>query len=141
MVLRHKTFKKVSFLPTNHQLKYYDDKLILGKSDNLSEEFEVILFARRDIKAVTIPLNIKTIASYAFDCSTIEKVFIPPHLTKIGISSFCMCQKLRQVEISPDSQLQIIEKNAFMYSGIESLTLPSSVSVFKDGWCKENITE
>lgn len=55
--------KKITIDPKNKHFKNYEDKLILGKSDNKSDIFDVIVFAQKEIKTITIPPYIKKIES------------------------------------------------------------------------------
>lgn len=103
---------------------YFEDKLILGKTDSNSDVYDVLLFARRDVKTVKIPSFIKRISSYAFGQSTIEKVSIPTETTHIEEGSFILCEKLLNVEIPSNSKLKFIGNNAFAYSSIECFTIP-----------------
>ena len=61
-----------------------------------NDEFDILLFASRDIEEISIPSNIKIISSYAFE----------------------FCRYLTNVEIPTDSNLQIIKSNAFYISTI-----------------------
>lgn len=83
----------------------YDNKLILGKSNPKSDVFDILFFARRDIENILIPPFIKQIASYAFE----------------------RCNKLKFIEFTEDSQLQLIEKYAFLSTSIEKIIIPSNV--------------
>lgn len=141
---------------------YYENNFILGKSDINSDFFDVLHFARRNIKKATIPSFIKYISEGAFnDCrqlnnvefddksklkiigkkafsyTSIQSISIPSSVTSIGDLSFMNCCELKKLECSKDSQLQSIGEYAFSYSSISSLTIPSSVSEFKDGWRNE----
>ena len=97
---------KIIISPSNNQFIFKDNKLLLGKTCPDNDEFDSILFAARDIQEISIPSNIKKISSYAFD----------------------NCQKLIKVYISPNSNLQTIESNAFQYSNIKQIFIPSKVS-------------
>lgn len=71
-----------------------DERLVIGKSDQKSDIYNVLLFAPRDITNVTIPSYIKRIATAAFSHSSIEKVFIPSQITEIHEKAFYNCHKL-----------------------------------------------
>ena len=105
-----------------------DNKLIIGKSDTKSDIFDILYFANRNFKTITIPPKIKIIESYAFYCSLIERICIPPHVTTICKSAFGNCKKLRIVDISDDSELKIIEGEAFCNTLIKSFYVPSGVT-------------
>lgn len=80
-------------MPNSQYYKKYEgnEKLMVGKSDISKDEFDVIIFADRDIQTVKIPSYIKQISGGAF----------------------CGCEKLKVIEIPPDSKLQIIGEYAF----------------------------
>lgn len=124
----------VTIIPSNEQnVCYYDDKLILGKSDINSDNYDVLIFARRDIIDVEIPTNIKRIAPFAFHESTVRNVFIPLHVTYIGDHAFSCCPQLDRFEVSNDSELQTIDEYAFSYSLIRYFSIPSCLLEFKTG--------
>lgn len=106
--------KHVIVMPNNKNYKNYDDKLIVGKSDVQKEEYDVLVFACRDAKTVTIPSNIKRIESYAF----------------FG------CKQLQCFEVPKNSELQSLGRNVFLQSSIESFSIPPSFSDFEIGWCR-----
>lgn len=55
-----------------------ENKYLLGKSDPNNDEFDILLFASRDIEKISIPSNIRIISSYAFNyCLSLKKVEIP----------------------------------------------------------------
>lgn len=127
---------EVTINPDNLYFKNYEEneKLIVGKSDLNSNEYDVLVFACRYIEDATIPPNIKIIASYAFSQTQIESIFIPLHVKKICKGAFFDCKNLRNVAISKTSELQFIGKNAFYSAYVESLMIPSTFSEFEKGW-------
>lgn len=57
---------------------HYDDKYLLKKADEKSEEFNNLLFAVGSIKEISIPSNIKSISSYTlYQCMNLNKAEIP----------------------------------------------------------------
>lgn len=118
----------VRIVPNNKRYKNYDDKIIIGKSDINSDEYDTLIFAQRDAKTVQIPQFIKVVSSFSFANSIIESVFIPASVNYIGECAFHSCKNLLKVEIHPDSKIQSIEANTFYYSGIESFYFPSQIS-------------
>lgn len=88
---------------------YFDNKFILGKSDLSSNVFDILIFARRNIKDVTIPSFIKIIEKYSFDS----------------------CKKINFVNYEENSQLKTIEESAFSSSSIEKIILPPSLIEIK----------
>ena len=101
-----KELAKIIISPSNGQFIFKEDKYLLGKTDPNGDQFDKLLFANRRIKEISIPLNIKVISSFAFD----------------------NCKNLTKVEISPNSNLQTIESNAFSYSTIKEIFIPPKVS-------------
>ena len=63
--------KSVTVSRNNPNFISIDDKFIFGKKDENSDDFEVLVFACRDIKEYKIPPNITRIASNAFESSSI----------------------------------------------------------------------
>lgn len=128
--------KKVTILPNKvTNVIYYEDKLLIGKSDIKSDKFDVLYFVNRDVQTVTIPPSVTKIESYAFSQSLIENIVIPHHITQIFEKAFIWCKMLKNVEISSESKIQTIEENVFADSSIESLSIPSSIFELKHGWC------
>ena len=48
-------------------------------------------------------------------------------VTKICPFSFELCNRIRKVVISPDSEMRVINKNAFFHSSIESISISSRI--------------
>ena len=87
--------------------------MINGKTDVESNEYDALVFVRRDSIKITIPSFIKGIESYSFSDSSIEEISIPSHVTQICECAFSYCEQLQCIEIPSNSELQIIEKYAF----------------------------
>ncbi|KAK8899929.1 hypothetical protein M9Y10_002252 [Tritrichomonas musculus] len=92
--------------PGNQYYSYFDDKFIIGKSD-IANDFDVLIFARRDIVEGTIPPFIKIIGPYAF----------------------AHCNKLQKLIIPQNSQLKQIGRGAFNYSSIADFKIPKFVKL------------
>ena len=97
----------------NKNYIFYDNKYIVGKSSPDNENFDVLVFAVRNIGNEIIPSFIKTIGPFAFDG----------------------CINFRALQVHPDSNLQKIENFAFEASNIENITIPSNFVEFKKKWC------
>ncbi|KAK8898405.1 hypothetical protein M9Y10_000691 [Tritrichomonas musculus] len=97
----------VSISPENRNFMFLQDqnKVMVGKSNNEQDNFDVIKFACRDIKKVNIPNYIKRIDSFAFH----------------------ECSYLNCVEFSDDSQLQSIGESCFTSTSIQRITLPKNI--------------
>ena len=59
----------------NENIMNYKDIFILGKSNLQNDEFDVLLFAQKNIEEVTIPSFVKCISKYSFAfCKELKKV-------------------------------------------------------------------
>ena len=139
--------------PRNSRYLNYEDEMIICKRTETNENYDKIVFCRRDIKEITIPSFIKIIGSYsfegckqlqrldipsnselqtiereAFSSSSISSIFIPPHVTKICEDAFSYCEQLQRLDIPSNSELQTIEKGAFRGSSISSIFIPPHVT-------------
>lgn len=112
---------------------------------------------------VKFPINIETIGSSAFGmCVNLQTLDIPETVISIGKEAFINCTKLKAVnfnncsatigekafwgthaliEIDLGDNIKSIEKGAFEESGIESITIPSSVSTLGPDIFGENLKE
>ena len=99
----------------NRQFLFYSLKFLLGKTNKNSEEFDLLLFARRDIEQEKIPSFVKQIDKYAF----------------------CECKFVKSIEFEENSKHQKIKKSAFSKSSIQKVHLPSEMKEIEEGWCKK----
>ncbi|KAK8884505.1 hypothetical protein M9Y10_043617 [Tritrichomonas musculus] len=148
-----KKLKKISISHMNDNFIFKDEKILLGKMNPKSDEFDILHFARRDIEELSIQSNIKIISSNAFELcenlrkveiplnsnlqkigknsflsTNIEEIFIPSKVTKISKNAFFDCHKLKKVEIPMNSNLQKIGENSFSSTNIEEIFIPSNVT-------------
>ena len=104
---------RIIISPSNDNFIFKDDKYLLGKSDENQEEFDTLIFVRRDIETICIPSNIKVISSFAFR----------------------NCKYLRKVKFQPNSNLQNIEEYTFSDSDINDIIIPPNVSkIYKNAF-------
>lgn len=76
---------------------------------------------RNCLRLKTLVINQKTISNYfAFNCINLETVTCLALVTSIGMFSFAYCAKLKSFDFT--SKMNILS-GAFLYSGIESLTI------------------
>lgn len=122
-----KELKNITIMPGNKNFMYIDDKMIVGKNNSKSDNYDFLLFVRRDIKNVIIPSFIKIICPYSFSESIIERIEIPCHITEIGDNAFSFCQKLQQVTFESNSELHKIGRNAFAFSSIKNIIIPDNI--------------
>lgn len=124
---------KVKISKNNKLYKEIDDDLIIAKSDNNCDDFDVLFFAPRNIVRTKIPPYIKQISSYSFDSSSIESVIIPPSVTHINKGAFCYCKKLRNVEIPRDTQLVNLGQGSFYFTSINRIYIPPAITQISEG--------
>lgn len=96
-----KNLTEIYVIPSSsniHNIIYYDDNFIIGKSDVQSENYDLLIFARRDIVTA-----------------------------KIQPYCFQYCTELLKVEFENNSQLQVIGRYAFSEASISEINIPSNV--------------
>ena len=101
---------KFNVMPNNEHYSNIDNDFIVGKSDLNSNIYDILVFARRNIIKAKIPPFIKVIRSHAFE----------------------HCEKLKYIEIKNDSELHIINENAFAYATLKRINLPNNLTRISD---------
>lgn len=142
----------VSLSSANSNLALIDGNLLVGKSNQSKENYDVLLFANRYIKQAIIPpfieyivpncfrncMNLKSvqisvdsklkkIGNYAFYGSSICEIYIPTHVTTISKFCFSNCESCEKIKFAEDSELISIDESAFENSGITELKIPKNV--------------
>ncbi|KAK8889654.1 hypothetical protein M9Y10_034407 [Tritrichomonas musculus] len=107
--------KEALIAPGNPNYKSISNAMIIGKSDPKSDIFDSLFFVNRNVQTFSVPFYISYIKRYCFS----------------------YCSKLETIEFPDNSQLLLIEKNAFSSSSVKKMNLPSSARL-EEGWC--NIT-
>ena len=83
-------------------------------------------------------------AEITFSPNAQRTIFFPPSIEyesheykiiNIKEDSFKDNKNIKSIEIPDESYLKTISKDAFSYSSIKSLTIPSQVDKLEDGWC------
>ena len=146
----------INVFPNNiHNIIFFDNKYIIGKSDIKSDIFDVLLFARSDITSAKIPSFIRKIGLFAFtncnnliniefsddsqltvigknafEATTLNSISIPRHVTRIEYCAFAGCKNLKNISIHNDSELISIGDNAFDNTIIESFYFPPNLTHF-----------
>lgn len=76
--------RDVQILGNNPNIKCYENKCIISKSDTKSDVFDLLCFVNRDItETVTIPLSTTIIFSEAFASCKIKNIKVPSSVTEI----------------------------------------------------------
>ena len=125
-----KYLQNVNLIESKQQnIKYHNNnQLLLGKSDTKSDTFDILIYTSKKAKFVDIPSSVKTINSYAFDNSSVEKVVFNENIEKIGKNVFTNCSKLYQVDFPKKSKINKIPAQTFMKSSIHHFHLPSYIT-------------
>ena len=64
----------------NKNFLMIEDQFLLGKSNEKSDDFDILLFVRRDVNEVKIPSCVKEIDGYAFSgCFSLCSIFLRIH--------------------------------------------------------------
>ena len=85
-------------ITNNKRYLSIDDKFIIGKSNIENEDYDVFVFACRDVNTVDLPKSIKVIESNAFyNCYALN------------------------LNIPKESELQIIKAKAFDYTNLKNI--------------------
>ena len=149
-----------SISPKNANFSMINSQIIVGKSDENKEIFDVLYFVCRNIKNIDIPSSIKHISPfsfcgcvdlksieflensqlesidrYSFAFTSFEKILIPSNVKEIDEFAFFENNYLKEIDFVEDSQLYSIKKDAFLCCPIEKLTIPSKVDDLQDRWC------
>lgn len=98
-----------------------NENMIVGKSNANKDDYDILVFASKNIKEISIPSFITQIGSYSLSMSFIQKILIPSQITHINEHAFDYLARLHHVEFPLNSKLEIIEKYPFYCSNIESI--------------------
>lgn len=118
---------------------------------------EVLMFANRDLKTISIPSYIKEISNNAFEnCkylkeikfqansnleiiqskafskAGIEKIEFPVKLKHINSNAFDECTNLKSAEFPQNSEIYLIDSGAFRSLGIEKIEIPPNAALIGD---------
>lgn len=93
------------------------------------QELGNLVFYQSGITAITIPATVTGIPDRAFqNCQNLASVEIMSGVTTIGANAFHSCTALKSVKFASGSRLEYIGEFAFENTGLESITIPSSVT-------------
>ena len=121
---------------------------------------------REDLKEVEVPDSVTKIEPEAFNISSIEKIKLSDNVETMGKRSFGWCRNLTTVklpnnpkfnciekeafagceklgELTIPGNVEVIKKDAFVASGLETIVLPGSVKTMGEGafsWCSKLTT-
>ena len=91
-------------------------------------------FLSAGITSMGLPESLKTIAEQAFSsCVNLTSIHIPDGVLQIGRLAFAFDWQLSSITFGKESQLPRIGHSAFAHTGLESFTVPASVSSIAQG--------
>lgn len=130
---------EIEVSPKNKFFQYLDGKFLVGKSSEKNQKFDILFFARTDIKSATIsptirkinnysffnhtqlesivfPFNskLKTIENNAFSFTSIKKLVLPETVEKIDSSNFCNVRNLVEIEVSTRNKVFSFINNQYL---------------------------
>lgn len=108
--------------------KYSDEshKMILSKSNENKDVFDVINFVSKGCTELKIPPNIKIIMEDSFARCHINKIYIPKSVTHIQSHAFCDCHA-SSIVFEEDSDIQLIDHGVFASKFINYFKLPRKI--------------
>ena len=101
--------------PNNHLFSFYNNELLIGKSDEKQDNFDILYLGRYDLKKVTIPSSIKIIKRYAFgELTDLKSIKFEKNSQLEYIDGWVLCENLKKFEIP--RKLKSTESDAFQYA-------------------------
>lgn len=147
----------ISISPNNRRYRIFNNKFIIGKSTQSIDEYDVLIFACRDIKQAIIPSTINhissfsfskclrltkvifserknhlSIGSFAFTSTNIKDIHFPKEINKIERDAFMFYHNLRYVDFDKNSELEVFENDLFSDSSIEKISIPSNIRTIEE---------
>ena len=98
---------KITMSPKNPRYCFFDNKMIIGKTNIEQNNYDCLVFCVRDVQRIKIPNFIKRICSYSFE----------------------NCEKLDVIEISEDSKLQSFSHLIFTDCPKVIIMIPPSLKI------------
>lgn len=90
----------------NKYFQYIDDSFLVSKENENSDDFDYLLFVRRDIETAVIPTTVKEIGLFAFDS----------------------CKNLKAVQFQFGTQITYIHRDVFQKIQLKMIVVPSILS-------------
>ena len=147
--------------PKNKFFLFIDNSYLVGKSQENSDVYDILYYARYDIKNAIIPPKIqrlktnsfrshnlfsisfpensklKVIEDFAFSGSTIRKLSIPAELTEIDGKNFDSVDKLIDISVSTKNNLFYYSDNQYLLKKSQPESINYDILVF----CRRDITK
>lgn len=130
-----------AFMHSGLKSIYIPDTVIsfLSKRRNGIDQdiYSFIFSGCRNLESVRLPASMTIIPDYMFSrCTALSNIILPNGITEIGKLAFEECESLTHLDIP--AAVTAIRKGAFDNTGLQSLTIPDSVTVLECsfGTCK-----
>lgn len=112
-LLKNLTMFDVS--PKNTLFSFYNNELLVGKSDENQGSFDILYFGCSELKDVVIPSSIRIIKRYAFgESPDLESIDFEEDSQLEYIEGWVLCESLKKLTIPKN--LKSTEKDAFRYA-------------------------
>ena len=83
-------------------------------------------FAGTNLKKIVLPDTVTSIGKYLFkDCKKLTQAKLPSAITTIPVQTFWGCKALKSFDV--EENITTISKQAFSKSGLQKITLPSTI--------------
>ena len=84
------------------------------------------------LSSIDFPETLESIGEVAFeDCKSLNQIALPKGLNKLGKRAFANCEALKHINIP--AQIAVCEREAFVYSGLETIVIEDGVEVIGEG--------
>ncbi|KAK8843557.1 hypothetical protein M9Y10_024614 [Tritrichomonas musculus] len=152
----HLSKLEIEMKENNQHYSKFEEKFILGKKDEKSDKFDVLVYSLEDEETIKIPSFIKRIAPFAFSRSkslhniefeedselesigefafansSLKHICIPKKVARIDKSAFSECN-IKHIEFEEESKLREISQELFFDSHLVSITIPKRVKRISD---------
>lgn len=91
---------------------------------------ESAFYGCSSLSSINFPEGLEIIDQSSFQLTALTSITIPSSVLILGYAAFRECNRLKSVTFLPNSKLQIINNNCFLYCPLTTLTIPTEVSQF-----------
>lgn len=151
----NKDLKGFDIHPENKNYLFLNNQILLFKNN---ENYDTILYSRKDIEEIEIPSTIKIISDHAFTkCTSLKKVtfeensqlsvimqdaffqcgfesiLIPLSVEKIDKRCFAFCESLKSIEFDKNSKITSFGSYILTRTKIEEIKIPASIKKIEEG--------
>ncbi|MCR5488356.1 MAG: leucine-rich repeat protein [Lachnospiraceae bacterium] len=115
--------------------------------DNVIEIREAAFCGCSKLEGIVLPDNLKKIGNRAFSGTSLERLYVPKNVEKLGTNIIINCQKIKKIEVDENNEVYDSRKNCNaiietdinrMIVACSSTVIPDSVTVI-GGWDRVGI--